>query len=148
MTRPSLLAIGPASAKLLAGLHAGAFPSPARWREPAFAALLGLPNHGGLLDPAGGFVLGRVVADEAEILTLAVLPTARRRGLGRALVSGWQHQAQRRGATRLFLEVAVENFEAQALYAACGFATVGRRRGYYPDGTDALVLACRLVPGG
>ncbi len=94
---------------------------------------------------ADGFILCRVVADEAEILTLAVRSEARRRGLARALVDAANEAARLRGATRLFLEVAEDNTAAIELYRRSGFASVGRRRRYYPlpDGSavDALVLA-------
>lgn len=148
MIPAGLTAVGPGAATVLAALHARSFPAEERWTASAFAGLLALPGCGGLLDPTGGFVLGRVAADEAEILTLAVLPERRRRGLGRALLAGWQAEAVRRGASRLFLEVAADNVAAQALYAACQFTEVGRRRRYYPGGGDALVLACVLAPAG
>ena len=93
-----------------------------------------------------GFVLARQAADEAEILMLAVLPAARRQGLGRRLVEACAAEAARHGATTLFLEVAAGNDAARALYRATGFAQVGRRRGYYADGADALVLRRPLSP--
>ncbi|TQF76591.1 ribosomal-protein-alanine acetyltransferase, partial [Elioraea sp. Yellowstone] len=55
-------------------------------------------------------------------------------------------EAQARGAGRLFLEVAVGNAAARRLYGRLGFREVGQRRGYYPDGADALVLALALSP--
>ena len=130
----------------LASLHASAFPAP--WDEAAFADLLG---QAGVFAEAGddGFILIRAVADEAEILTLAVRPEARRRGLARRLVEAAAARAAGLGAERLFLEVADDNAAARALYARCGFVETGRRRGYYPgeDGrrTDALILALNLT---
>ena len=92
-----------------------------------------------------GFILIRVVADEAEILTLAVRPAARREGLGARLVEAAVVRAAARGAERMFLEVAEDNVAARALYARTGFVEAGRRRGYYAraDGSreDALVLS-------
>lgn len=92
--------------------------------------------------------MGRVIADEAELLTLAVAPPARRQGLGRGLLAHFLDEARRRGATRAFLEVAADNGPACALYQAGGFAEDGRRRGYYrgPDGVvvDALLLSRAL----
>src|SRR5690606_32388544 len=97
-----------------------------------------------------GFILMRVAADEAEILTLAVRPAARRAGLGGRLVGEGVLTATARGAGRVFLEVAEDNAAARALYARTGFAEAGRRRGYYAraDGgrRDALLLVLNLVP--
>ena len=93
-----------------------------------------------------GFILIRQVLDEAEILTLAVRPQARRAGLGGRLVGQGAVAAARAGAARLFLEVAEDNAAARALYDRAGFRLIGRRKGYYASGkTDALVLAFDLA---
>ncbi len=85
-------------------------------------------------------MLARALADEAEILTLAVVPTLRRHGIGRDLVRRALVHAASLGLGACLLEVAASNSPARALYAAQGFAEVGRRNRYYPDGGDALVL--------
>ncbi len=90
-----------------------------------------------------GFVLARVASDEAEILTLAVAPGRRGKGLGRALLSAAIAEAQQRGANTMFLEVGNDNPAALALYAALGFANVGSRKGYY-RGRDAALLRLSL----
>jgi len=135
----------PATAARLAALHATAFPSP--WDAAAFEALLGQAGVFPLEDP-DGFILMRAVADEAEILTLAVRPSARRRGVGAGLVREAGRLSAERGATRLFLEVAADNAAALSLYRAAGFVEAGRRPGYYAgaDGgrRDALILALNL----
>jgi ribosomal-protein-alanine N-acetyltransferase len=100
--------------------------------------LLGQPGVSGFIDTGGGLLLLRVAADEAEILTIGV--TARRRGIGRRLLAQAIASARAAGATAMFLEVAADNKAANALYAGAGFIQVGERRGYYPDGGDALVL--------
>ena len=134
-----------ATATRLAGIHAAAFSAP--WDAKAFEALL---DQTGVfvIEERDGFILLRGVADEAEILTLAVRPEARRRGLGARLVGEGATTAAGRGAARLFLEVADDNAAALALYARAGFAEAGRRPGYYarPDGgrQDALILALNL----
>ena len=137
-------------ASLLAALHAASFDAAERWDAPAMAALLDMPGCFACLDPGPdadavpvGMILVRVVADEAEVLTIAVLPPRRGRGVGRALLDEARAEASRRGACRMFLEVAVPNAAARALYRAGGFLQVGRRRAYYPDGSDAL-LSCKL----
>ena len=131
------------TANELAELHRLVFRVPRPFTETEFADFLADPNCF-FCTVAPGFVLGRVIADEAEMLTLAVDPTARRQGLGTALVDSFQQEAQRRGATRLFLEVDASNHAAIALYRRAGFETMGTRRAYYrhPGGatSDALVM--------
>ena len=126
----------------LAGLHESAF-SPAigaAWDAPAFAALL-RQDSVRAFGTAAGFILLQSVAEEAEILTLAVHPKARRSGLARALIEQAQDTLS---VARVFLEVAEDNAPARALYAACAFTETGRRPAYYkrPDGSrvDALLL--------
>lgn len=130
----------------LASIHTEAFDAP--WDMAAFADLLGQPGVIALAEPEG-FILIRVVADEAEILTLAVRPAARRRGIAARLTVQAAIAAQALGATRLFLEVAEDNTGARALYAVLGFDPAGRRRGYYArkDGpaVDALILALNFA---
>lgn len=133
----------------LAALHARCFRSPPPWSAADFAGFLADPLCFLLVEGDAGFLLGRAVAGEAELLTLAIAPEARRLGLGRKLLSRFLYQAQLRGAERAFLEVAADNAPALALYESAGFSGAGRRRGYYqgPEGrrTDALVLARDLA---
>jgi ribosomal-protein-alanine N-acetyltransferase len=81
-------------------------------------------------DEPAGFAMVRSVADEAELLLLAVDPRHRRRGIGTALLRGVIAEAQATGIADLHLEVRSSN-EAVALYRAQGFEKVGERRGYY-----------------
>lgn len=133
----------------LAQLHADGFLVPRPWSAAEIAALLAGPGVFLLTEGTGGFLMGRALAGEAELLTLAVAPAARRRGIGARLVAGFLAEARARGAESAFLEVASGNAAARALYAAAGFVQTGRRRGYYrgPDGRaeDALILACALT---
>lgn len=126
----------------LAALHAQAFAAP--WSAREFADLLSQPGVLAIHEP-DGFILIRVVLDEAEILTLAVIPTARRLGLARRLVEEGAVVATQAGAARLFLEVAEDNTPARALYDRAGFHQIGRRKAYYAaaDGprTDAVVMS-------
>ncbi len=135
--------LGPDNADALAALHAAAFAAP--WDEAAMRDLLSQPGAFAVGREEAGFILCRVVADEAEVLTLATAPASRRQGLGLLLVEAAAETASAQGASRLFLEVAEDNAAARALYARAGFLEVGRRRGYYarPGGPaiDALVLA-------
>jgi ribosomal-protein-alanine N-acetyltransferase len=145
-----IVAAGPAHPMALAAIHATAFPPSEAWSAAIMAAQLSLPGVFGLLDEQGGMILARTAADDADILTLAVAPAARRRGLGRALVAGAAREAATRGAARLVLEVSAANQPARALYTGAGFTQAGLRRRYYPDGSDALILVLPLiaVPGG
>ena len=134
----------------LAVLHARCFTIPRPWSAAEFAGFLTDPLAFLLVEGDAGFLLGRAAAGEAELLTLAIAPEARRRGLGQRLVGRFLYQARLRGAASAFLEVAADNAPAQALYDRAGFAPAGRRRGYYagPDGRvqDALVLRRELAP--
>lgn len=91
-----------------------------------------------------GFVLLRCVADECEILTVAVEEAYKCRGIGRKLMEQAHVHAAREGAKKIFLEVAEDNDAARRLYAACGYAEHGRRTGYYRRWhgrrVDALLL--------
>jgi ribosomal-protein-alanine N-acetyltransferase len=82
-----------------------------------------------------------VVADAAEILTVGVIPAARRAGIARRLIDALLAEAVARGAGEAFLEVRVDNTAARALYASEGFGEVGLRRGYYEGGRiDAVTM--------
>jgi ribosomal-protein-alanine N-acetyltransferase len=128
----------------LAALHAAAFPPAEAWGADAIALMLGLEGGFGFGLAGQGFVLARAVAGEAEILTLAVAPAARRQGVAALLLRAAMMEAQRRDAEAMFLEVSDRNTAARGLYARAGFAQVGLRRRYYSDGSDALVLSRRL----
>jgi ribosomal-protein-alanine N-acetyltransferase len=151
---PAMAPAGPSDATGMAALHAQLF-TPA-WSARAFADLLAGDGTIAIAVRAGagflaGFALARIAADEAEILTIAVAPACQRRGLGGRLLAALLAELQDRGAAKLFLEVAVGNTAARALYARAGFQEAGRRRAYYAHlgGTaeDALILTCALAGG-
>jgi ribosomal-protein-alanine N-acetyltransferase len=139
--RPATSADGDA----LAELHAAAFAE--SW--PADDILRFTEDRGGFALVAeegaapAGFILCRLMAGEAEVLTLAVRPGARRRGVGRTLLEAALALC-RGAAAAMFLEVAADNPGAIALYAGAGFDVVGRRAGYYgrpgAPSVDALVM--------
>lgn len=135
----------------MARLHALCFPE-RPWRAGEFSQLLAARGTLALVSPdADGFLLARIAGPEAEILTLAVHPEARRRGIARALVGRLVARAPGLGIETLFLDVAADNGAARGLYRGLGFTEVGRRPGYYarPDGrrADALVLRREVTPG-
>ncbi len=86
------------------------------------------------------------IAETAQILTVGVLPQARRRGVGRVLVRGLIAEARRRRAEELLLEVRMDNAAARSLYESEGFGSLGVRRGYYEGGrVDALTMRLPLT---
>ncbi|MBC2836358.1 GNAT family N-acetyltransferase [Paragemmobacter straminiformis] len=129
----------------LARLHALSFTTPRPWSEAEFAGFLSQPQSF-LLTEGDSFLLGRVIVDEAELLTLATPPEQRGRGAAKRLVAAFLEQARQRGAASAFLEVAADNAPARHIYAAAGFTESGTRRGYYrsPEGRpiDAIVMTC------
>lgn len=117
---------------VVANLYAAAFDEP--WAESSVRDLMAVQGAWGYLAYAGpaavGFVLGRSILDEAEIISIGVLPDRRRGGVARALMAAGVERA-RQTATMLFLEVGADNPGALRLYAALGFKEVGQRRNYY-----------------
>ncbi len=141
LIKSGLVEVGIPHAELMATLHRAAFPHDP-WDQASFKTLLTQPGVTGLLDPRGGLLLLRVVADEAEILTIGVIHT--RRGIGRVLMEAGLAHARAKGATIMHLEVAANNEAALGLYNTLDFKPAGRRRAYYPDGQDAVLLSRRL----
>ena len=132
----------------MAAIHGAAFPAREAWGLDAISLQLAIPGVAGWCDREGGMILARVAADEMEVLTLAVCPATRRRGVGTALLEAAIAWAQSCGAVTAFLEVAEDNLAARELYTRVGFVPVGRRSAYYSNGTDALVLRRMLTPPG
>ncbi|MGB7270766.1 MAG: ribosomal protein S18-alanine N-acetyltransferase [Albidovulum sp.] len=126
----------------MAEIHQAAFTTPRPWHAAEFAQMLASPLCYVATAP-GGFAIGRCIADEAELLTIAVRPDARRKGAGRQLLQAILTQAKTRGAEALFLEVADGNNAAIGLYLGSGFRLEGRRPAYYNGGAapiDALIF--------
>jgi len=120
------------------------------WSAEEIAALLAAPSTLAVaaLDPTNGrlrgFLIARVAADEAEILTLAVESQARRKGAGKALLREILRQAANAGARTMFLEVGADNASAIALYSQFDFVKVGQRAGYYRwEGAPATAVVMR-----
>ncbi len=133
--------MSPAYAPVFAALHEKAFPHEP-WDETSFATMLAQPNMHGFIDERGGFLLLRIVLDEAEIITIGV--TAPRQGIATALMAQGIAAAGAAGVKTIHLEVAEDNAPARALYAAQNFSQTGRRRAYYANGAAALTLALNL----
>lgn len=94
-----------------------------------------------------GFYLSRHVAQEEELLLIAVIPTFRQRGIASVLLRSFTHDAQLRGARRLLLEMRKGN-PAESLYRKFGFLPIGERPNYYRIGSgsprDAVTFACAI----
>ena len=140
----------PCEAPLLAALHASCFAQ--AWDEAAMAQFIAGPDTLCLLAAAvdesagapAGFLIARKAADEAELLTLGILPACRRRGLARALMRAAMDALRSSGATQLFLEVEDGNQAALHLYNSLGAVRVGQRKGYYRHGADAAIFSLAL----
>lgn len=137
--KPALAPVaGPArheDAASLASIHSGGFER--GWDAAEFerlltdrAVLAHVARQGGKGTPLG-FILSRLAADEAEVLTIAVAAKMRGKGVARGLVSTHLGALAGRGIKALFLEVAEDNLPALKLYRRVGFTEVGRRKGYY-----------------
>lgn len=134
--------IVPASAALseaMAAIHLACFGA-ASWSSASIATLFESKLVFGYVAGRGGMVIARAVADDAEILTIGVVPEVRRQGIAGALLTLAADEAVLRGTSALFLEVAANNEAALSLYCNAGFERTGLRRGYYGTGTDAVLL--------
>jgi [ribosomal protein S18]-alanine N-acetyltransferase len=130
----------------LAAIHAACFDT--AWTEEALRTFI---DAGGVTIWGAvpvGFLIVSQIGDEAEIITLAIAPSARRGGIARALIAAKMEALSKSGVTRLFLEVAADNDAARGLYADLCFTQVGLRKNYYARNSeaamDALVLARAL----
>jgi ribosomal-protein-alanine N-acetyltransferase len=142
----SFSTVGPAAAKLLAELHGESFET--RWSETDFSEMLAVPGTSAVLVSSQnnpmGFVLFRRAADEAEILTICTRPAFRRKGHGKLLMQHFESVLKKDGVKSLFIEVAISNHAALALYTSSRFEKAGTRKNYYErsDGAreDALIM--------
>lgn len=144
----------PDDAASIAMLHGQMFSPP--WSAREVADLMAHPGAAAFVvredgqPDIVGYALGRLAADEAELLSIGVAPDRRRNGLGRRLVLALAERVRGMGAVALFLEVSAVNISAVALYRALGFRQVGMRRAYYrPIGRpaeDAMLLVRDLAP--
>jgi ribosomal-protein-alanine acetyltransferase len=143
-SRPNVRHLRPADITAVVQII-GQSPEAADWSRASVEEFLGLNGIVALASEnrsqVTGFFIGRQIADEAEILNLAVSPASRRCGHGSVLLLAALEEFERRRATRIFLEVRASNSSALAFYRKHGFIESGRRQGYYrnPD-EDALIM--------
>ena len=131
----------------LADIHRSAFSQGRGWSASEFETLIKSP-HCFVVSESHGFALGRVVAEEAELLTIAVEPEAQGRGIGKRCLAKFHAEAANRDAVSAFLEVAADNLSALSLYKSSGWKESGRRAGYYArhnaPAIDALLMTRSL----
>jgi [ribosomal protein S18]-alanine N-acetyltransferase len=148
-----VVALKPAHSAAAAALHVEGFRRP--WSGGEFRALLAQESVFGFAAlvegrpkaPPAGFILARLAAGEAEILTIAVAKSVRRHGIGARLMDETLRHLHGERAQSLFLEVDSANAAAVNLYKRFGFKKVGERPAYYdaPGGkTAALVMRLDL----
>jgi [ribosomal protein S18]-alanine N-acetyltransferase len=142
---PALSDAGPRDARAMAALHAASFHR--GWSDGEFEGLLLDRNVVAHRAAAGrnlvGFILSRIVTEEAEILSVAVASSRRGKGLARRLLDLHLRRLAGLGARTVFLEVDEGNVPARRLYRRAGFREVGRREGYYPVGKGSAALILR-----
>lgn len=95
-------------------------------------------------DKGVGFIALRMVLDECEIVNVGVLPDCQRQGVGTALLARALAWVRQRGAKHVTLEVAQSNLPAISLYRKAGFKTVGKRKNFYPNNEDALLMEWKV----
>ena len=120
----------------LENLHKLCFPNKP-WSATDFADLK--KSGCDIIASQNGFIVWRVVADEAEIITVGVHPNARRIGIASAMLVLAENDAKKRGAKKIFLEVAENNTPARVMYKNNGYTQIGVRPKYY-DGIDAILM--------
>jgi ribosomal-protein-alanine N-acetyltransferase len=135
-------------ASALAAIHGIAFAR--GWSEGEFERMLAERNTLAHAVRRGrlviGFIVSRIGGDEAEILSVALAPAERGRGLARNLLMTHLGYLAAEGVRTVFLEVEEANAPARALYRRAGFADVGRREGYYAaNGAAAVVMRRDIV---
>ncbi|MCR5194485.1 MAG: ribosomal protein S18-alanine N-acetyltransferase [Alphaproteobacteria bacterium] len=121
----------------LANLHKICFPHKP-WSADDFAELK--KSGCEIVSSQNGFIVWRTVLDETEIITVGVHPDARGTGIAIAMIGIMENEIKKIGATKIFLEVSHTNTPAIKLYEKCGFAQIGKRKQYYSDGSDAILM--------
>lgn len=148
----SFIPVSLADAALLAAIHSACFSD--SWSEASMQEVLAMPGVLGWIavvetpaegESPAGLALYRHVADEAEVLTISVVPAWRRAGIGRQLLDVGLSEFRPRKLEKIFLEVAECNASALSLYKKFGFTEIGRRSRYYNGKIDAIVLYYQIL---
>ena len=143
----NIRAVGAESAEALTAIHRACFPH--YWDHEAFTDFFSVGGTHALLIDGAAMMVYRVQHEQADIITIAVLPEFRRHGLAKALMERALAHIRGLGASTLFLDVEDGNLAAVRLYEGLGFKEIRRRKLYYrqKDGsyTDALVMSRKLA---
>lgn len=124
----------------IVALHKQCFPDKP-WSESDF---MDLKKSGcEIVASDNGFIVWRVVADQAEIITIGVAPDARRSGIAESMILLMEQELKKQSIVNIFLEVSEVNYPAKKLYEKLGFTVVGKRPKYY-DGIDAIIMSKAL----
>lgn len=128
-------------------LERASFPHP--WSEEHILNEIDSPHSFPLLarredGSCAGYICPMLVLDEGQILNVAVQPSCRGKGIGRMLLEAALELFRKKGATVVHLEVRPTNATAISLYTRCGFITSGRRKAYYENGEDAILMKLEL----
>jgi len=131
VTQIDIKPIGPKAAKALAQIHAQSFDK--GWSEQDFKTHIAQDLTLGVwqAEQLAGFIILRCVADQAEIITIAISPSCRGQGLGAHLLEAAEAAVKLRGVEIVFLEVAEDNPFAIRLYRGAAYNPIGRRPAYY-----------------
>lgn len=121
-------------------LHKQCFPDKP-WSESDFMELK--KSGCEIVASEHGFIVWRTVADQAEIITIGVIPIARRSGIAESMILLMEQELKKQSIVNVFLEVSEANYSARKLYEKLGFLVVGKRPKYY-DGTDAIIMSKTL----
>ena len=136
---------------IISVLHGACFEE--TWNEKAITEILNMPGIIGLLvgikeEIPQGFILMRVAADEAEIISIGVIPAARKKGLASILLLESIKRAAMSDVVKIIFEVAEDNKAAIAFYETFGFQVIGKRPGYYKRSSkklDAIVYSLNIL---
>ena len=157
MHAPVIVTMAPEHVSQIAALEAATFSFP--WDEASIRAELENPlalwlvaegeAGEGEARPVLGYVGSQTCFEDADILNVAVVPAARRRGIAAALMRELEVRLAPKGVERITLEVRASNIPAIRLYEGLGYTQVGLRKGYYEKPReDALILQKQIVPRG
>jgi [ribosomal protein S18]-alanine N-acetyltransferase len=147
---PSVRTFRPEDTDAMAAITVEA-PETANWTKESYAKFAGEDGSIALVLEADseirGFLVGRLAADQAELLNLAVSVTQRRRGAGTALLAKALEEWSSQGAKSVYLEVRESNTSAIAFYEKHGFAKMGKRKGYYREPDEEAVTMNKKLTG-
>jgi ribosomal-protein-alanine N-acetyltransferase len=129
-------------AEIISQIHQSCFDD--GWSEKSFFEMLSQNAFFGFFSKEKtGFILGKIVCEEIEIITICVLPNFRRRGIGKLLMETIDVHAKTCSVDRIFLEVSEDNVIAQKMYKNFGYKEIAERRGYYQTQTcrkNAIIM--------